>query len=338
MIVQCPRCSTRWRVADPEATDNPVFKCGRCHHVFPRFPGAPAPGDRANAGRHRGAAPPAPDNLEFIFPRRPPAAEPVAEPQALSESAAAVEPSELADRDVREPDVPVEPPAPSARYAAPDTDQDEHDVLANENPTPLSSPSLTLHMEDAMSASPIHRLLFVMVALFGLLALAARSDPERASDWLARLPVVGSRLTDRPELGPQITLRNVHGGYQRLHNARRGFVISGEAVNNSLAAVERVEVEAALYDASGEVGRKIVVTGNKATLRLADLSERAISLLQDFDAHATLAPGESTSFLIVFLKPPPDVKEFSSRVRSVRPTGQASTPPSNRMRDPASVG
>src|SRR5689334_120530 len=68
MIIQCPRCSTRWRVGDPEATDNPVFKCGRCHNVFPQFPGAP-PASEANGAKAR-EAPPEPDNLEFIFPRR----------------------------------------------------------------------------------------------------------------------------------------------------------------------------------------------------------------------------------------------------------------------------
>lgn len=313
MIIQCPRCSTRWRVADPETTDNPVFKCGRCHHVFPRFPGAPTVGERPSGGRHRGGAPADADSLEFIFPRRPPAVMPASEPRALSEPVAA------------EPPVPSEPDQAIEPLAASDGDRDSNEryVLAE---------------EDGMSASPIYRLLFAMVALFGLLALAARSDAERASDWLAQLPVVGPRLTARPDLGRQITLRNVHGGYQPLRNARRGFVISGEAFNNSLSAVERVEVEAALYDASGEVGRKIVITGNKATLRLAELSERAISMLQDFDPNATLAPGESMPFWVVFLEPPPDVKEFSSRVRSVRPTGQASTPPSDRMRNPPSVG
>jgi hypothetical protein len=177
-----------------------------------------------------------------------------------------------------------------------------------------------------------------MVGMFAVLALLARSNPERASEWLAWLPVVGPRLTARPDLSRQIVLRDVHGGYQRLRNARNGFVISGEAFNNSLSAVERVEVEAALYDARGEVDRKIVTTGNKTTLRVRDLSEREIAVLQDFDSHTTLAPGESARFWVVFLEPPPAVKEFSSRVRSVHPTGQASTPPRDRMRDPGSVG
>src|SRR5689334_15677361 len=71
MIMQCPRCSTRWRVGDSPATENPVFKCGRCHHVFPQFPGAPPAAERSAGKARGGGTPPEPDNLEFIFPQRP---------------------------------------------------------------------------------------------------------------------------------------------------------------------------------------------------------------------------------------------------------------------------
>ncbi len=111
-----------------------------------------------------------------------------------------------------------------------ETDRDERYLLDDGITPPPPPSSLILHEESPMSASPIYRTLFAMVALFGLLTLAARSDPERASEWLATLPVVGPRLTERPDLDRQITLRNVRGGYQSLRNARRGFVISGEAV------------------------------------------------------------------------------------------------------------
>ena len=72
MMMQCPRCSTRWRVAAAAPVENPLFKCGRCHHLFRQFPGAPPTADAApSTSRRSTTAPPAePDTLEFIFPER----------------------------------------------------------------------------------------------------------------------------------------------------------------------------------------------------------------------------------------------------------------------------
>lgn len=74
MMIQCPRCSTRWRVPNTSASENPFFKCGRCHNLFREFPGAPQPTTaepRAAAQAARGPNTPRADNLEFIFPERP---------------------------------------------------------------------------------------------------------------------------------------------------------------------------------------------------------------------------------------------------------------------------
>ena len=57
-------------------------------------------------------------------------------------------------------------------------------------------------------------------------------------------------------------------------------------------------------------------------------------LLQRLDPAIALAPGETTPFLIVFLEPPRELREVSSRVLSVRPTRRASTPPENSRPDP----
>jgi hypothetical protein len=106
------------------------------------------------------------------------------------------------------------------------------------------------------------------------------------------------------------------------------FVISGDARNNSPMTIERIEVAGALYGlGGGELDQKVVTTGNRTTL--TDLSEAEIVLLQRLDPAIALAPGETTPFLIVFLEPPGELREFSSRVLSVRPTRRASTPPTS---------
>lgn len=440
MMMQCPRCSTRWRVAAASPVDNPLFKCGRCHHLFRQFPGAPPPSEAASAPIKRDVqAPPEPDTLEFIFPERqspalvledePAAAAPPpvivpAPPPVVSESpfiatasdeieiepdddpddepeayreetsvdaseASAAETLGLAEAtEVTEPPVivprPDVIPPPTARAAkkkraieddvepelefghdllaeptaagdlAVDDDEDvaremvlgdvdgdevdaedDEDVVDDEE---RSTPSAgrTFRVEDAMKApagfGTIMRAMGMAVSGFAVLALVIRVAPEHASAWLSYLPVAGQSFAQEHSLSTKIELKNVQGRFQRLRNARRVFVISGDARNNSPMTIERIEVAGALYGlGGGELDQKIVTTGNRTAL--TDLSEAEIVLLQRLDPAIALAPGETTPFLIVFLEPPRELREFSSRVLSVRPTRRASTPPSSR-RDP----
>jgi predicted Zn finger-like uncharacterized protein len=401
MIMQCPRCSTRWRVGDSPATDNPVFKCGRCHHVFPQFPGAP----RSTAGKARGGGtPPEPDNLEFIFPQRdagprdeaPPvelvdgvaplhdivlpdeplaAVPPVRPPRVAKPVPTPVEPAPLVlvNAPPAEPSappepeiVPTDPPEPAAEptfdlsedvidddLSLDDAGALDDDIEVGDDPAdplgddlgdlgPAAFPALDV--EAMMGASsrtsafrPATRLLFSLVVIFAVLALLVRANPARTEAWLGRVPVLGSVLTAEPRLGARITLDDVQGGYQRLRTGRRVFVISGKATNNALVPVERIEVEGALYTSTGSIERKVISTGNKTTLKLRDLSESEIALLQNLDTRQPIAPGARTEFAIVFLEPPRDLREFSSRVLTARSIGRGQVQPVRAQGSP-SVG
>jgi predicted Zn finger-like uncharacterized protein len=417
MLIQCPRCSGRWRVADTAPAENPTFKCGRCHHLFRRFPGA-QPEARAAGGSSQRGAPPEADNLEFIFPDRseppperasraavspPRASAPVraggarAPARAGSAPEAAERPRPPGRARRRAEDLTFsdelrdglaadelagafdgEAPDAGPRTIGPDPDAEDDpagtrrddddpggdllDELAlddatdddgraaadnldeddpGDGPRALDDepPGRVLHVEDTMrtrSALPaLARLLLALVALHAALALLVRAAPERARAWLARAPIAGARFADAPVLASRVQLHNVRGGYQRLKNARRVFVISGEAVNNSAATVDRIEVQATLYGPSGELDQKVVSTGNRTTL--GDLSESEIALLQRLDQRIALAPGASTPFMIVFLEPPRELRAFSSRVSSVRPVRAATAPP-GRAASPPSAG
>ena len=413
MMMQCPRCSTRWRVAAASPVENPLFKCGRCHHLFRQFPGA-APVAESSASESRRTAATEPDTLEFIFPERQPAALLLAEsavpPVASADASEATltldasppmvaetdETTVLADRSeigmvaaaparpdddfsfaedtavddgaLEEPEMPedvLSEPAPDMHFLAepaesrPSAHADDHgahdhdaddtqdddefdngidtgEILDEE---PYGS-SRTLRLEDTtMKASAgfgtIVRMLGTAVAGFAVLALVLRADPERTGAWLSRLPLAGATFTHDRNLARKVELRNVHGNFQRLRNARRVFVIAGEARNNSPVTIERIEVAGVLYGlGGGELDQRVVTTGNRTTL--TDLSEAEIVLLQNLDPAIALAPGETTPFLIVFLEPPRELREFSSRVLTVRPTRQASTPPrpAGSSRDP----
>ncbi len=448
MMMQCPRCSTRWRVAAVSPVDNPLFKCGRCHHLFRQFPGATPPAETESAPSKRGghAPPPEPDTLEFIFPERqspalvlqddpieiaparsfaaptaptfetvtaepetvaapPPIAaaseiahEPLAGPGASAEIDACAEADASAEVDasteivaapiiVPRPDVAVETKTRAkARAARPtptlgddvepelefghdvlaepadddelevasdleiesdthdemvlgdvetggEDDQDDQEDDVDDDERPADTTGRTFRVEDAMKApagfGTIMRAIGTAVSGFAVLALVIRVAPEHASRWLSYLPVAGQSFARENSLSTKIELKNVQGRFQRLRNARRVFVISGDARNNSPMTIERIEVAGALYDlGGGELDQKVVTTGNRTAL--TDLSEAEIVLLQRLDPAIALAPGETTPFLIVFLEPPRELREFSSRVLSARPTRRASTPASSR--------
>ena len=219
-------------------------------------------------------------------------------------------------------------------------DVDDLDELIDEQPTGAKDTRRVVRMEETMKVpagfSTIIRALGVAVSGFAALALVVRVAPEQTSAWLSKLPFAGAGFAHDRNLTTKVELKNVQGRFQRLRNARRVFVISGDARNNSPMTIERIEVAGALYGlGGGELDQKVVTTGNRTTL--TDLSEAEIALLQRLDPAIALAPGETTPFLIVFLEPPRELREFSSRVLSVRPTRRASTPPL-RPGLPGSVG
>jgi predicted Zn finger-like uncharacterized protein len=385
MMMQCPRCSTRWRVAAAAPVENPLFKCGKCHHLFRQFPGAPSATKVETAPDRRNAAPAADsDTLEFIFPERqpaellltdaaapdptPPAAAvtPLPAPPAASAARSAVAAASPAETTVVAPALAAAPPpiivrsldeatavidaddeddqddqdddeAPVASELLadplddePDTDADDDDDFdLDEEPTAEPTAGTRLRVEDTLRApagfGTIMQAMGTIVAGFVALALMIRVAPERSSVWLSKVPLAGASFAHDRNLASKIQLTNVHGGFQRLRNARRVFVISGDARNNSPMTIERIEVAGALYGlGGGELDQKVVTTGNRTTL--TDLSDAEIVLLQRLDPALALAPGETTPFLIVFLEPPRELREFSSRVLSVRPTRRASSP------------
>jgi predicted Zn finger-like uncharacterized protein len=381
MMMQCPRCSTRWRVAAAAPVENPLFKCGRCHHLFRQFPGAPSVRNGAPAAERPSVSTPSPsesDTLEFIFPERQPAellltdvaareAPRLASPAHSDVAACADEatattslvappppaPPPIIMRSLDEPTAVVRdeddedddddaPEIGSELLADPTDDEpafDEDDEVEDDEPVAEPETGRRLRVEDAMRApagfGTIMRAIGTAVAGFAALALMVRVAPERASAWLSHLPVAGATFAHDRNLATKIELRNVHGGFQRLRNARRVFVIAGDARNNSPMTIDRIEVEGALYGlGGGELDQKVVTTGNRTAL--TDLSEAEIVLLQRLDPAIALAPGETTPFLIVFLEPPRELREFSSRVLSVRPTRRASSPPAGSS--PGSVG
>ncbi len=308
MIVECPRCSTRYRVDEKRITrENPAFKCSRCGTVFLRYSddAPPRPSQpRRRTDPHR---PPEVDTTGTLPFLRDPAptkgiqkesAETVAAEAATVGSAGEEVPLEAEPRGDR--------PAPHG-LASRETSEDlalgaTDDLLVR---TPRSSFVAACAVMGAM------------VVLHLCLALYLKSSYRRAAAFFSSLPLVGEALLKEKALACKVALSNVRGSYDTIRDRKLVFTISGEAVNNAATPITDIQIEGTITGGDGKTERKVIFCGNEA--RLTDLSDREIDLLHQLDPSYSLQPGQSSRFLVVFTDPPADLREFTAKVLNVRP-------------------
>ena len=97
-------------------------------------------------------------------------------------------------------------------------------------------------------------------------------------------------------------------------------MVSGLVVNRNPVSVREVRVEGQTFNAQGrEIERQEISVGNAISSRiLRDLTVQEISILQRLNPQKRfeIAPDGSASFVIVFLKPSGEIKDFGCRVLS----------------------
>jgi len=168
-----------------------------------------------------------------------------------------------------------------------------------------------------VSVRPMLIFLTLVVVAYGALSWTLRSDPELAESLLRKLPLISSLTEDRL-LNRKIVLNDVTGGYQRIKDGGTVFVITGRALNNAPTTVHNVQIVGRLFDGeSREVEEKSIFCGNVISTKiLRSLTQREVSILQDLKPPKRfgIAPGDEASFVIVFMRPPNGVTEFSSQV------------------------
>src|SRR5207302_9831421 len=108
--------------------------------------------------------------------------------------------------------------------------------------------------------------------------------------------------------------------YQRWKGDRLVFATSRTAITNAPVAVRGTQIEG--RTSAAEEQRQVAFCG-AAPRDVRDLSVREIALLQTLEPpkNWTVAPGEQTTFLVVFVGPPPNLREFAAEVLAVQ--GQA---------------
>ena len=156
--------------------------------------------------------------------------------------------------------------------------------------------------------------------LYALLSIYLHTHPEAVRSVLGDLPIIGTSLAEKRLDPSSIQLVNVRGEYQRVKGDRLVFVISGTAINNAPVAVRGIQIEGRI--SAAEEQRQVAFCG-AAPRDVRDLSVREIALLQTLEPPKdwAVAPGEQTTFLVVFVGPPPNLREFAAEVVAVQ--GQA---------------
>jgi predicted Zn finger-like uncharacterized protein len=321
MIVQCPYCATSYQLDPARLTGkNPMLKCSRCRHVF-----------AAPTSKKKGGASPAPqraahaadESLELPFD------EPTWKDEAEPSPAADLKISEPEERftlgvdetpeELSVPETPAEEEAAVATPRAPARQQEEQPEREEEAEVEAEDEDAAQgpRRRATSTVTPILIFLALVVAAYALLTRALFASPMLCDKLVGRLPLIG-RLGDERLLTRKVALSDVVGSYQRIKDGKEVFVITGKALNTAPVALRSVQVAGRLYDAGGQaLDEKVIYCGNAISAKvLKDLTPPELSILQKLSPpkRFTIEPGESSTFVIVFMDPPRAAAEFSAQV------------------------
>lgn len=325
MIIQCPYCTTSYQLEPARLTGkSPMLKCSRCDRIFPapaaKAKNRPAPASSAAED----TAPAADKNLTLPFHQ---AAWKEEETPAGSEDLKIAEPEEeqftLGDEDKSEeftlPEEMPEPDAPALMKPGAPHPREEDD----ESETSWSDDE-TAEAPRRRESSPVAPLLVfagIVVAAYFVFASALLSSPALRSRVLGRLPFIGSLGADRL-MTRKVALSDVVGNYQRIKDGKEVFVITGKALNTAPVGLHSVQIAGRLYANDGRaLDEKVIYCGNVISAKvLRDLTPRELSVLQKLNPpkRFTIEPGESSTFVIVFMDPPRGAAEFAVRVAAAQ--------------------
>jgi predicted Zn finger-like uncharacterized protein len=323
MIVQCPYCATSYRLDPARLTGkNPMLKCSRCRHVF-AAPTSKKKGSTAPSPQRAARAADESLKLPFDEPTWKDEAEPgpsadlkISEPEEGFTLGVDEKAEELAL-----PDTPVEEEAAVVAPCTPARQQEQEEEPEQEEEAEVEPEDEEATQEPrrrgTSTVTPILIFLALVLVAYALLTRALFASPRLCDKLVGRLPLIG-RLGDERLLTRKVALSDVVGTYQRIKDGKEVFVITGKALNTAPVALRSVQIAGRLYDAGGQaLDEKVIYCGNVISAKvLKDLTPRELSILQRLSPpkRFMIEPGESSTFVIVFMDPPRAAAEFSARV------------------------
>jgi hypothetical protein len=156
--------------------------------------------------------------------------------------------------------------------------------------------------------------------IYALLALTHQAQPLTTERLIKAVPWLGPSVLRNDHLRKGVSLQSLRSGFEKILGNREVFVVSGVAVNRNPMSVREVQIEGYVYNAEGrEIERQAISIGNALSSKIIrDLTAQEISILQRLSPQKRfeISPQESAAFVIVFLKPTREIKDFSCRVLS----------------------
>jgi predicted Zn finger-like uncharacterized protein len=285
-IVTCPKCGTRYRVpvANTPSSDA-TYRCTRCEHVFSKLES-----DEAEAA----------EDLDFHIDEDP------IDNDVLADDVAP--PAFLRDEGYTTSQEIELPPEPA--FAAPEPEEEPEETGMS---TTRTSPWLRIGV----------RFEVFMLIVFAATGLFLSAKPDRALSLVPPILRAGSSDGLNRHSVQQLHLTDLRGGRTELRGGRPAFVITGEVINDSSRATGAVQIEGRLYGETGEISRRTVFAGTKASRRLVkSWTPTEIAMFQKIKPPKTykLKPGASDNFLIIFQEVPETMHEFACRVVAAQPT------------------
>ena len=333
MIIQCPYCATRYELDATRMTGpNPMFKCSRCRHIFP----APSGGQRtpAPAAALGGAKSRPSSDANLTLPFEPAHSQEVAGsaaghdltvPETEEEFTLGTEehPVQLTVPDDSEPELPQVHSPPLTRDAAADEPtadaglRDEDETEIEPEVPKRARRRRTPRVRERSHVVPLFVFLGLVVAGYGVLNSTLFANPALSDKLIGRIPLIGT-LGDERLLVRKVALSEIVSSYQRIKDGKDVFVITGKALNTAPVALQGVQIAGKLFDNTGApIDQKVISCGNVISTKvLKDLTPQELSILQKLSPPKkfVIEPGESSTFVIVFMDPPRQAVEFTPQV------------------------
>ena len=326
MIIECPYCSTRFRLAEETIGDErPTLRCSQCRNTFPL---PLLPDDEAESPEPELSFTYSDEAEEDPAARRKP--DTASEPDLFHGTAERTEnplpqPSLFGDFDRQDQDFDDLPDSgdslrtafedePELGWPERDDTDDTMDREGREQEDEAVKPSFQI---------PLLIFLASVVGAYALLSWTLRSDPDWALNTLQRLPMIGSDIKAN-KLGRSITLDDMHGRYERTKEGKTIFLVTGNARNDHDLPVQNIRIALKLFDASGFViAEQATACGNALRPDLVrDLTVQQVAILRGWGIKppqdTPLNPGESCPLVSIFLDVPDTVGEFSGEVTQAR--------------------
>jgi len=343
MTVQCPHCSTQYRVTQAQLQGaDPVFKCTKCGQLF-------EPGDRRRQAKNRRKTSEDPPNLSFDFEKEQD--ESTEEPAFVDGLMDAEDEEEAGDEyeteDLLEEEDPVfEDDEESDEIEDDELEDDEleddriHDDEEDEEddweeqeqrlppdppvrrrPVPAKRPAPPRRGDPRKSPlKPVGWSVAIILLGYLLVAITFDRRPEIAVDSLTRIPVLGKLLGQDHLLAYQVRLDGITGGLDQIKGNRLAYVVTGRAINESTESLRLIEIEGELIAGGKTRAVRKVYAANQAKGTIRDLSINEVDMLLRLEPNRRflIPPGESASFLLVFPDPPAENSDVVCRVIEAR--------------------